>query len=825
MFWGAGIKEIDFSGFDTLKVESAASMFCECSNLEKVSIGGFDNCKELYQLFYGCSKLKDLNIENLHTGSATMMSSMFAGCESLETLDVSGFDTSSCTDFEIMFFGCKGLNSLDLSSFDMTNAASDRGTSLLHELNSVRTIKSPRNINADIDLPAGSTSGKWIDENGEECTYFHKGLSESVTYTFIADGSDDGEVFEKDGWQYKYIGSVSENGIEICGYTGSETELDIPSSIDGIAVAGIGAGAFAESETLTSMTIPDGVTYIGSNAFYFCDGLESVEIPDSVTRIGGYAFAICQSLRTVNIPQNLTAIGEEVFSHTALTSISIPENVTSIGKNAFYYCRDLKNVPLPKSLETLNEGAFRNSGLESVFIPENVSSIGLDVFAECEKISEFVVDEKNAALCSKEGVLFNKEMTILYQYPAGDKREEYAVPDGVTMLYNRGFSCSRNLKSIILPDSLESIGGCEFYNCTSLTGITFPQNVKGCGNHAFYGCSSFEALTVLAPTPPNLVSFALVIEDSETYERVSKIYVPAEYIEAYKKADEWSSYADRILAIATETKQETKQETKTDKPSVTETVQKQDKKSEAAVGMVLRANELVVGKTDQAAGIAVPAGSTFTITSNTNNDYACAFDGVADENAAPVKIPGSVIYNGIEYRVTTVSPKAFEKSVENAGYKVTDNRIESLTVEYTGQVNAKKTKKTVSIPEYSNYRGIRFKVTSIAAKSFRKNTKVTKVKIASSITMIGANSFEGCSKLQQVTVGKGLREIGKNAFKNCKNLKTIIIKSSKLKKVGAKALKGVNAKCKIKVPKDKVKAYQKLFKGKGQKKSVKVVKA
>jgi hypothetical protein len=224
-------------------------------------------------------------------------------------------------------------------------------------------------------------------------------------------------------------------------------------------------------------------------------------------------------------------------------------------------------------------------------------------------------------------------------------------------------------------------------------------------------------------------------------------------------------------------------------------------------------------------GETVPSESSFTVTSDTKGSYTCSFDGVADENAAPVKIPGSIIYNGIEYQVTTVSPQAFEKSAENAGYKVTDNRVDSLTVEYSGQVNAKKTKKTASVPEYSNYRGIRFKVTSIAAKSCRKNTKVTKIKIASSITKIGANCFEGCSKLQQVTVGKGLSEIGKNAFKNCKKLTLIQLKGTKLKKVGKAALKGVNAKCKIKAPRKQVKAYTKLFKGKGQKKTVKVVKA
>ena len=230
---------------------------------------------------------------------------------------------------------------------------------------------------------------------------------------------------------------------------------------------------------------------------------------------------------------------------------------------------------------------------------------------------------------------------------------------------------------------------------------------------------------------------------------------------------------------------------------------------------------------DQKGNEAIPENSSFTITAVSTDGKTSgtvAFNGVEDENAAVVTIPKTIYIDGVSYDVATVSPKAFEKTSDNAAYKVTDNRVESLTVEYVGQINAKKTKKTVSIPEYSNYRGIRFKVTSLAAKSFQKNTKVTKVKIASSVTLIGNNCFEGCTKLQQIIIGKGLTTIGKNAFKNCRKLTLMQIKGTKLKKVGKAALKGVNAKCKIKVPKKQVKAYTKLFKGKGQKKSVKVMK-
>ncbi|MCM1161029.1 MAG: DUF6273 domain-containing protein [Roseburia sp.] len=160
--------------------------------------------------------------------------------------------------------------------------------------------------------------------------------------------------------------------------------------------------------------------------------------------------------------------------------------------------------------------------------------------------------------------------------------------------------------------------------------------------------------------------------------------------------------------------------------------------------------------------------------------------------------------------------------VSTATYKVTSTDSETPTVEYNGTTNQKK--KTITIPEYVTYQGVKYKVTSVSAKSFKGNKKLTTIKIASSITKIGDSAFEGCTSLKTVTIGTGLKTIGKNAFKNCKNLKTLTIKSSKLKTVGKNAFKNIYAKCKIKVPAKKVKAYTKLMKKKGQKSTVKITK-
>lgn len=137
--------------------------------------------------------------------------------------------------------------------------------------------------------------------------------------------------------------------------------------------------------------------------------------------------------------------------------------------------------------------------------------------------------------------------------------------------------------------------------------------------------------------------------------------------------------------------------------------------------------------------------------------------------------------------------------------------------------------------------GVKYKVTNAKNKTVdyqvgKKNaTKATVPatvkltaggeKVSYKVTGIAKNAFKGNKKLTSVTIGKNVTTIKANAFNGCKKLKKIAVKTTKLRSVGKNALKGVNAKCKITVPKKKKAAYTKLFKNKGQKKSVKVVKA
>ncbi|MCM1441805.1 MAG: family 43 glycosylhydrolase [Roseburia sp.] len=111
------------------------------------------------------------------------------------------------------------------------------------------------------------------------------------------------------------------------------------------------------------------------------------------------------------------------------------------------------------------------------------------------------------------------------------------------------------------------------------------------------------------------------------------------------------------------------------------------------------------------------------------------------------------------------------------------------------------------------------KITSVAIGSTVK-IKGTKFKVR----QIGSSAFAKCKKLKKLTIGTNVIKIGKKAFYNCPKLKKITVKTKKLTSVGKSALKGIHKKAKIKVPSSKLKKYRKLFKKKGQKKTVKITK-
>ena len=174
----------------------------------------------------------------------------------------------------------------------------------------------------------------------------------------------------------------NETGLTVTGYAGTlPNEMILPRKIDGKPVTQIGAKAFKNCSSLTSVTIPDSVTEIGNFAFSGCTSLTSMTIPDSVAQIGGYAFSGCSSLISVTIPDSVTRIGTSVLSGcSSLTSVTIPDSVTEIGGNAFSGCSSLTSVTIPDSVTSIGLHAFSGcSSLRSATIPR-ACTLGWEAF-------------------------------------------------------------------------------------------------------------------------------------------------------------------------------------------------------------------------------------------------------------------------------------------------------------------------------------------------------------------------------------------------------------------------------------------------------------
>ena len=312
-------------------------------------------------------------------------------------------------------------------------------------------------------------------------------------------------------------------------YDGFRVVENLDSNAVGI-VTGIRYYAF-DDDKLTSVVIPDSVTYIGSDAFSF-NQLTSVVIPESVTSIssgafgynkltsvvipksmisiGNEAFSFNQ-LASITIPENLTSIGSSAFSSNRLTSLVIPDSVTYIGSNAFTNNRlisvvisesitsigigtfsnnQLTNVLIPESVISIESDAFRNNKIESIVIPESVTSIGMGAFFN-NHITSVVIPESvtnigtdafsNNQLTS---VVIPKSMSsIEFGVFSNNLLNSIVIPDSVKRIGSYAFS-NNQLTSLVIPESVSAIGNYTFQN-NQLTSIVIPEGVTFIGNGAF----------------------------------------------------------------------------------------------------------------------------------------------------------------------------------------------------------------------------------------------------------------------------------------------------------------------------------------------------
>lgn len=339
----------------------------------------------------------------------------------------------------------------------------------------------------------------------------------------------------------KYEVNEDGNAITITGYSGTSSDVVIPSKIKDVPVTAIGEDVFYRNKTIINVTIPDSVTSIGEYAF-FESGLENVNIPNTVTSIGAHAFH-GTFITDLVIPDSLESISKYTFNNCKwLTNVTLPVSVKSIGDTAFESCPKLTNVkyagsladwcsisidrgngPLTNAKITLSQGEQIICGSTLIWTLDDNGV--LTIKGNDEAFPEFWVDNKAVEWCDKKEnvkkVVFDTPNLTTLGSGAFFKfvnLESIDLPDSLTTINQLAFYTCSALKNITLPDSLTVISNYIFYNCTSLTAINIPDNVESIGDEVFCHCPLSEV------TIPDTVTSIGIYAFSDT--NLTKITIP-----------------------------------------------------------------------------------------------------------------------------------------------------------------------------------------------------------------------------------------------------------------------------------------------------------
>ena len=455
--------------------------------------------------FSECSGLTSINISDNIT---SIGNNAFSYCSGLTSFTIGNNVTNIG---EYVFWGCSGLTTI---TFNNPTPPTISSTNSFH------------GTTCDFYVPMGTKNAYVSALNNNIFNNDTISASQVIEKPSGTCGANLTWTFEKGVLTISGTGEMTNYGRQT-GAPWYSLNDSIISVTFGDGITSIGDYAFYDCASLISMTIPNSVTSIGINAFSGCSGLTSITIPNNISSIGSPAFSGCIGLTSINVESgnavydsrnNCNAIIETSTNRLIVGCVNtiIPNNVTSIGHSAFRGCSNLPSVTIPNNVTNIESNAFYGcSGLTSVKFTNPTPPTIYSTKSFHGTTCDFYVPmgTKNAYVSALNNNIFNNDTisaSRVIELPSGTcgANLTWTLENGVLTISGIGemnnwswttapwYSYKDSIISVIIPNSVTTIGKYAFYDCSGLTSVTIPNSVTSIGYGAFSGCLGLTSIIV-----------------------------------------------------------------------------------------------------------------------------------------------------------------------------------------------------------------------------------------------------------------------------------------------------------------------------------------
>ncbi len=549
----------------------------------------------------------------------------------------------------------------------------------------------------------------------------HNGSAVVLPYTFTACQNVEFMatwIGLSEGITYEIVEGTS---VKIISYSGTETNVTIPSTIDGLPVTMVDEYAFKNNSTIETLKFGEYVTNIEFQAFYQMTKLKHLELPSSAQTFGTLVLYGCDALQHLTISGDSNYELKYYFGNnvnyipTTLETLEFSEGTLSLNFTLTHNdLGSVKHVIVPKSVEQIEEWTFRH--------PSNFNKITLPFVGKSRSASG---NE------SRFGYIFG------FSYPNN--------------YYADGFILPINLKEVIVTDAT-NINQDAFKDCKHLTTITISDKLTNIGQNVFSGCSGLTKMTL------PFVGSSRTEPSGSIASRFGYIFGTGNYDGSYK-ADNFyipNGLSEVIVTDATAIKEKAFYEcsslTKIEIPN-----------SVTIIGF--------------SAFYECTNLESFVIPNNVtqlSNDtfYGCSsLESIIIPNSVTnidqrvfqncTSLINIVIHDGL----INIGPCAFE-GCSSATNIVLPNTLINIRESAFRDCSALT---SITIPN---------SVTSIGLDAFEKCSDLTSVTLSNSLTSLPNDLFFDCTSLQNIVIPNSVTSIDTCAFLNCTSLTSITIPNS-----------------------------------------------